>query len=88
MDLKRQSPATQYGASDKPFKSMGSFGTRVSGLSHAHLSQDISIVYKIENGKIYLYGFYSHDQLGTGQPANINKQQSMATRFSNMNFSE
>jgi mRNA-degrading endonuclease YafQ of YafQ-DinJ toxin-antitoxin module len=88
LTLKRQDPNALYGASDKPFKSTGTFTNSVSTLRHAHITHDLSIVYRLENGALYLYGFYSHDQLGTGTPANINKQKSMATRFSNEKFTE
>lgn len=84
LTAKRENPRQPYGGSDTPFISKGPFG----GLSHAHITQDLSVIYKVENGTVYLYGIYSHGNLGTGTPANINKQKSMATRFANMGFSE
>lgn len=88
MEIKRNNPNSQFGSSDKPFRSSGKFINQVPGLRHAHITFDLSIVYKVVNGVVYLYGFYTHDELGTGQPANINKQDSMAGRFSRMAFSE
>ena len=88
MQTKRENPNTLFGSSDKPFLSKGKFGTIVPGLKHAHITDDLSIVYKVQNGVVYLYGFYTHDELGTGQPANINKQDSMAGKFSRMSFQE
>ena len=88
LTLKRHNPTVPYGSSDKPFRSDGKFGTKIPRISHAHITHDISIVYLAVNNTIYLYGFYTHDELGTGQPDNKNRQDSMATRFSNMSFSE
>lgn len=88
LTVKRQNPLQPYGKSDKPFKSGANFSNEVPGLAHAHITHDLSIVYRIESGQLYLYGFYTHDQLGTGTPANKNKQQSMAVRFANTKFSE
>lgn len=91
MELKRNNPLQPFGASDKPFLGGGFFSNAVPGLKHAHINQDISIVYKIVGKnptEIYLYGFYTHDDLGTGQPANKAKQQSMSTSFSNRKFTE
>lgn len=77
-----------YGSSDKPFQPKGNFGTKIPRISHAHITHDTSIVYRVVDNTIYLYGFYTHDELGTGQPDNKLRQKSMATRFSNMKFSE
>lgn len=88
MELKRHNPMQPFGASDKHFKSGWQFDDVVPGIKHAHITHDISIVYEYKNGEIYLYGFYTHDELGTGQPPNINKQKSMATRFANQTFVE
>jgi mRNA-degrading endonuclease YafQ of YafQ-DinJ toxin-antitoxin module len=74
-----------YGKSDKPFKSFGVF----KGLLHAHLSGDVSIVYSIKGSNpsvISLYGLFSHDELGTGQPVNIKRQQNMDKRMASQVF--
>lgn len=75
-----------YGDNDKRFKSGGNFGTRLPGISHAHLTHNLSVVYKVdrENNSINLYGIYSHDELGTGNPPNMQRQQQMSTRWANM----
>lgn len=88
LTLKRDNPRAAYGSSDKPFTGKGNFAGAIPGLAHAHLSFDLSIVYRIEHNVLYLYGIYSHDQLGTGQPPKMNVQKSMAQKFSNMNFTE
>ena len=75
-----------YGSSDKPFKTNGAF----SGLRHAHLTFDLSLVYSISGANpaiIRLYGIYSHDELGTGQPPNINRQKSMGAHLKGQTFS-
>lgn len=77
-----------YGDSDKRFRSGGHFTNKISGISHAHLTHNISIVYRIESGILYLYGLYTHDDIGTGTPSNVNRQNQMATRWSNTNFKE
>jgi len=75
-----------FGQNDKAFMSGGHYSKAVPGLRKAHLNLDISIVYKINGNIMYLYGFYKHDELGTGQPPNINKQSSMATQLANVSF--
>jgi hypothetical protein len=88
LHLKRQNPTAPFGSSDKFFEKKGYFGQLVPGLKHAHLNDDISIVYRLRGNILYLYGFYKHDDLGTGEPPNIRKQRSMATRFSHAAFAE
>ena len=81
METKRNNIKTIFGSSDKPFKSKGSFGILVPGIRHAHITYDISIVYLVQNNTIILYGFFTHDELGTGTPPKINIQKSMAIKF-------
>ena len=92
MGTKRNDPYAMFGSSDKAFKSDGAFGVEVPGIKHAHITFDLSIVYDViqEGGMTYvrLYGFFTHDELGTGQPPNVKKQKSMATRFKNETFLE
>ena len=42
--------------------------------------------YKISGNVLYMYGVFSHDDLGIGQPANKNKQKSMGDKFNNQIF--
>jgi len=94
VDFKNSSPAngsvagvySGFGDSDRRFRSKGKFANKIDGISHAHLTHNISIVYLVDNGVLYLYGIYSHDDIGTGSPGNINRQEQMATRWANMNF--
>ena len=86
MDIKRNYPNKPFGQSDTTFTANGNFIARVPGLKHAHITNDISIVYKVEGNEVFLYGFYPHDDLGTGTPAKINVQKAMAARFANTQF--
>lgn len=91
MELKRNNPLQPFGSSDKQFRGDGYFTNAVPGLKHAHITYDLSIVYKVEGRnptEVYLYGFYTHDDLGTGQPSNKNKQSNMARSFSRRTFKE
>lgn len=83
MELKRWNPTQPFGKSDKLFLGTGFFIRAVPNLKHAHITQDLSIVYKLDGGTIWLYGFYTHDELGTGQPPNKRIQDAMATRIAN-----
>lgn len=86
---KTVSPYQMFGANDKPFRAGGFFANAVPKIKHAHLTHDISIVYTVEPGPnpiIRLYGLFSHDELGTGTPSNINRQKSMASQFARLAF--
>lgn len=77
-----------FGDSDKKFRSGRNFDMRLPNISHAHLTHNLSIVYYVdrETNTLRLYGIYSHDDIGTGTPPNMNRQQQMATRWANMRF--
>jgi hypothetical protein len=77
-----------FGSTDKKFKSSGNFGKEIRGVAHAHLTDDISIAYLVDGDNLNLYGVYSHDAMGTGQPANINRQQQIADQWAKMSFSQ
>lgn len=91
MEIKRHNPMQPVGSSDKLFSGEGKFSNAVPGLRHAHLTFDLSVVYRVEGKNptvVYLYGFYTHDDLGTGQPSNRNRQSSMSARFQSSTFVE
>ena len=75
-----------FGSSDKKFRSDGNFGTQIRNIAHAHLTDNISVVYLITGNKLNIYGVYTHDVMGTGQPPNINRQKQITTRWSNLDF--
>jgi mRNA-degrading endonuclease YafQ of YafQ-DinJ toxin-antitoxin module len=60
------------------------------GLRHAHLTQDISVIYKIsgEGNTMYLdlYGLFSHADLGTGNAPQIRTQQTMGQKLVRQRF--
>lgn len=87
---KSGNPLQPYGARDKPFIPNGQLRNAVPNetLVHAHLSHDLNLVYSMtgRNPIIYkLYGFFTHDDLGTGQPANIKRQRQQGSVFANQN---
>lgn len=86
MEVKRQNPNQPFGSSDKAFTGSGNFSAAVPGLRHAHITFDLSVVYRVAGNEVYLYGFFTHDELGTGQPPSMNRQKSAAARFRNTNF--
>jgi mRNA-degrading endonuclease YafQ of YafQ-DinJ toxin-antitoxin module len=85
---KRNDLQMPFGGSDSKFVANAPLGRAVPGLRHAHITQDYSIVYKVDGGSLYLYGVYSHNDLGTGNASKEKTQQQMATRFANMKFRE
>jgi hypothetical protein len=89
IEFKSLNPIAPYGASDKLFRSNGFFSSVIPKIRHAHLTHDISIVYVVSGfnpTSIKLYGLFSHDGMGIGQPQNINKQKSLAMQFANQTF--
>lgn len=82
---KNNNPTEQFGAKDTRFISSGPIGKTGLKLYHAHLSQDVSVIYRIHgtepNQYLDLYGIKRHKDIGTGNTANIKKQQSAAKQF-------
>ena len=80
--VKSADPLAKFGGKDQHFISTGILVK--TGLIHAHLTHDISILYK-RSGKnptyIDLYAIATHDELGTGQPANIKTQKNMTKKL-------
>lgn len=90
MALKKEDPISQFGSKDVMFSGVGHFNVAVPKLRHAHLTHDISIFYKLSGANptiIDLYGLFTHDESGTGQPPNMKKQKSLAKTLGNQNFS-
>ena len=81
--LKSANPSQKFGSSDYPFNADGPLGKMK--IKHAHLSQDISIFYKIAGSPstLYLYGLFSHKESGTGNTKNNNLQKSLAVKLKN-----
>lgn len=89
IDTKAQDPTKPFGSRDVAFRNAGHFTGKVPKLRHAHLMHDMNLCYTI-SGKdpatLKLYGLFKHDELGTGQPANYKRQQSVATAMANQSF--
>lgn len=88
---KMDNPQAMFSKNDTPFKNR----TGLEGFNHAHMVNALNLVYTLVDGKdkdnkpikiIKLYGVYSHEELGTGNPPNANRQKSMGERFNNMIF--
>lgn len=80
--LKSENPTTQFGSSDRHLN------PPLKEYKHAKLTPDISIFYQTGSNELRLFGIFTHDDSGTGQPANQNKQNSLATKFGNQEFFE
>ena len=78
----------KFGDTDKKFRAGGRFSDKIDGISHAHLTHDISIVYRIIGDTIYLYGVYTHDAIGTGNPPSTARQLQASSRWTNSTFSD
>lgn len=79
--FKRANPLQPFGAKDRPFKH-----EPLKGIYHAGLTFDVSVLYTIEGSNpniIKLLGVFSHDETGTGQPRNVNRQKQLYKRISN-----
>lgn len=85
---KSQGVSGGYGSSDRVFKPDGIFAKEAKNVAHAHLTHNISIVYRIDRvaNTITLFGLYTHDEIGTGSPANVNRQRSAGSRWNQMDF--
>jgi len=73
-----------FGSKDVPFKHGD-----LKGFNHTHLTHDLSLIYAMHSSNptlIDLYGIFSHDELGTGQPINIKRQTSISKKFRNQSF--
>ena len=84
--FKSEDPLGRFGKKDQHF--IGGI-LKETGLIHAHLTGDISLLYK-RSGKnptyIDLVAVLSHDELGTGQPANLKQQKKMARTLDDQTF--
>lgn len=80
---KRADPTAPFGGKDYPFR-----GASLKGYMHAGLTFDAQIIYTISGRDphiIKLYGVFSHDQLGTGNPVQMKRQQKAGQTFDNAN---
>jgi hypothetical protein len=82
---KNDNPTAQFGSSDTHFIGDGPIGRTGLKLKHAHISQDVSIIYRLHGNPatLDLYGLFSHKESGTGNAANIKVQKNLAKKLSN-----
>jgi hypothetical protein len=83
--MKEANPMAPYGSKDYPFRGNGP----LNGYGHAGITHDISIIYMMSGRDPHvfkLYGFFTHDESGTGQPANIRKQQKLGKKLDGQSF--
>lgn len=81
---KSDNPLMQFGKSDKSFSSSSPGG--LSAFKHAHLTHDISVVYKYDGklNQFCIYGVFSHAELGTDAThPNPRKAKAMGIRLHN-----
>jgi mRNA-degrading endonuclease YafQ of YafQ-DinJ toxin-antitoxin module len=85
VESKSEKPDERFGAKDYKFK-----GGILGDYYHASLSFDVSVIYQMkregENTVFLLYGIFSHDDSGTGQPSNTKKMQALVTKLDNQTF--
>lgn len=85
-DVKTNNPMSPFGSKDAPFIGTGIFKKYLPKALKAHLTPDISIIYELSGRNptnIKLYGVFTHADMGTGQPPNLNIQKNLARRLTN-----
>jgi hypothetical protein len=89
MTAKVTDPLAPYGGSDTHFTPDGPIGKTGLKVKHAHITQDVSIIYRLHSSNprlLDMYGLFSHKESGTGNAANIKTQKQLAGRLSNQDF--
>jgi mRNA-degrading endonuclease YafQ of YafQ-DinJ toxin-antitoxin module len=81
---KMSNPTQMWNASDKRASNA------LSNFYKAHLTHDDSIIYTYDqqSNLIRIYGIWSHDEMGTGQPPNYPRIASFADRLSRQVFEQ
>lgn len=84
MATKTADPLQPFGGKDKPFGGDGPIGRAFPKMRYASLNSDLRLFYSIEGRNptiIKMFGVFSHDDIGLGQPNNINRQASFIKRL-------
>lgn len=82
--FKRINFTMPFNSKDYAFVGGGPIGKLGLGIAHAHLSDDMFVIYKRSGKEIKyldLYGVFSHKDIGIGNSPNIRMQQTMAKRL-------
>jgi mRNA-degrading endonuclease YafQ of YafQ-DinJ toxin-antitoxin module len=77
LEVKGTDIHAKFGGDDYPMTGKGP----LQRIKHAKLTRDISIMYEVKAGAILLLAIGSHDDLGFGNPSNINKQQQLVKKI-------
>jgi hypothetical protein len=92
LKFKRANPVTPYPGGDKTFMSGAKFANGVPGIREAKLTSDLHVVYVTRPGQndagapvvdVYVFGIYSHADLGIGNNKQTRINDQMATKFKN-----
>lgn len=78
-----------FGSSDKMFNGEANFIKAVPKLRKAHLTHDLSIFYRLSGANptvIELYGVFTHDEAGIGQPAHTGRQKQLGKKLVRQEF--
>ena len=78
--LKEKDPSAAFNGVDQRMTFI------LSNYYEARLTFDIRLVYKIKGNICYLYGIFSHDELGSGQPMKITKLTQNRDKMDNSTF--
>ena len=84
MATKAADPMQPFGGKDKPFGGDGPIGRAFPKMRYANLNSDLRLFYTIEGRNptiIKMYGVFSHDDIGLGQPPSINRQASFIKKL-------
>lgn len=90
--VKSRNPLDRFGSRDALFSSDGYLKNAVPGekLGHCHIGDNNhSLVYSVQGHHpivFKLYGIFTHDELGTGQPHNLRRQRSNSDILRNQKF--
>lgn len=80
---KKNFPNQRLG-SEKP--TSGIFTDKIKGIQHVHLTEDISLWWRFAGSnptRLELFGIFSHDESGTGQPSNNKRIKSVTKQMVN-----
>ena len=89
LKIKDVNAMQQFGSKDYPFMGPSPLGQHKPRLMHAGMTYDISLIYMITGRDphvIKLIGFFTHDELGTGQPARVKSMQRFVQRVGSQKF--
>lgn len=92
LEFKQANPTALYPGGDKDFKAGAKFANAVPGIREAKLTSDMHVVYVTRPDRddnnlpivnIYIFGIYSHGDLGIGNNKQPRVNDQMSTRFRN-----